>query len=465
MRVCMILEGCYPFVRGGVSAWIHQYLTCSPEIEFILWTIHATREDALVPLYQFPENVKEHHMVFLDEPESFHVNHSNNHAVENSLVDVIYRVANSQSDSLDDLAKAMRGMKVSPLRLLHSEALLKVAQKLSDETPGLGLSDAFFSLQSMLLPILTVLTAKIPEADLYHSAVTGYGGLLGAMAAIETNKPFVLTEHGIYPREREEELISSDWTVPSMRPRWISLFYEMSKFAYKYASRVTSLFEDAKARQIIIGCDSSKCVVVPNGIMVDKFSLIEPPRSSDEIHIGAFVRFAAIKDLKTLIHAFSIARRTKDNLVLHIMGSTDDQNYRDSCESLIDRLELNQYVIIEGHVDTLEYMRKMHLTILTSISEGQPLTILESMASGRPCIATRVGNCVGLIEEEIDGIGPAGICCTPMVSKEIAEAIVSLCSDDQLRLRMGSNGKKRVNTRYLLQNMLNSYHSVYREVL
>ena len=178
-------------------------------------------------------------------------------------------------------------MKVSPLRLLHSEALLKVAQKLSDETPGLGLSDAFFSLQSMLLPILTVLTAKIPEADLYHSAVTGYGGLLGAMAAIETNKPFVLTEHGIYPREREEELISSDWTVPSMRPRWISLFYEMSKFAYKYASRVTSLFEDAKARQIIIGCDSSKCVVVPNGIMVDKFNLIEPQSMRIDIIVDA----------------------------------------------------------------------------------------------------------------------------------------------------------------------------------
>ena len=63
----MSLEGCYPFVRGGVSAWIHQYLTCSPEIEFILWTIHASREDTRVPLYLFPENVKEHHMVFLDE--------------------------------------------------------------------------------------------------------------------------------------------------------------------------------------------------------------------------------------------------------------------------------------------------------------------------------------------------------------------------------------------------------------
>lgn len=465
MRVCMILEGCYPFVRGGVSTWIHQYLTHSSEIEFVLWTIHATREDTINPLYQLPNNVKEHHMIFLDEPADSQTHPSGGRAAENQFADVIYRVVVSQSNGLEDMTRMIRGMKVSPMKLLHSEALLSVAQKLSDETLGLGLSDAFFCLQSMLLPIFSVLTSKIPEADIYHSAVTGYGGLLGAMAAIETNKPFVLTEHGIYPREREEELISSDWTVQSMRPRWISLFYEMSKFAYRHATKVTSLFEDAKARQIIIGCDLSKCVVIPNGIMVDKFGLIELPRQEETIHIGAFVRFAAIKDLKTLIRAFYIARRKQNNLVLHIMGSTDDQSYRDSCESLIERLNLSECISIEGHVDTLEYMRKMHLTILTSISEGQPLTILESMASGRPCIATRVGNCAGLIEEEIEGIGPAGICCTPMVPEEIAEAIISLCADDQLRKRMGENGKKRVHTRYLLQSMLNSYHSVYQEVV
>ena len=465
MRVCMILEGCYPFVRGGVSTWVHQYLTHSPEIEFVLWTIHATREDTITPLYQLPSNVKEHHMVILDEVTNNKIHCATNHANEEKFAKAVYYIIQDQNNRFDDLAKLLRSVRESPAQFLHAEAFLKAAQKLSDETPGLGLSDAFYGLQSMFMPICKVITAKIPRADIYHSAVAGYGGLLGAIAAIETNKPFVLTEHGIYPREREEELLSSDWTVPAMRPLWINLFYEMSKFAYNRAVKVTSLFEDAKARQITIGCNPSKCVVIPNGILIENFDALKYPKKCEEIHIGAFVRFAAIKDLKTLIHAFHTARQTRPNIILHIMGGTDDQSYRNSCESLIERLGMRSYIKIEGHIHPTEYMEKMHLTILTSISEGQPLTILESMASGRPCIATRVGDCAGLIEKPIDGIGPSGICCAPMAPDEIANAIVKICSDEALRCRMGANGKMRVKKKYLLQDMLKSYHAVYQEVI
>lgn len=464
MRVCMILEGCYPFVRGGVSTWVHQYLTYSPDIEFVLWTVHATRDDVAVPLYQLPPNVVEHHKVILDEEANGRLRWTSR-ADEERFAQAVYRVIRARDHSFDGLTRLLRSTKEPSARLLRSEAFLKTAQKLSDETPNLGLSDAFYCLQSMFIPICKALTAPIPKADVYHAAVTGYGGLLGAMAAMGTGRPLVLTEHGIYPREREEELISSDWTVQAMRPLWISLFYEMSRFAYNYAARVTSLFEDARARQVAIGCDPSKCTVIPNGILVERFKALDDPAQCEEMHIGAFVRFAAIKDLKTLIHAFYTARQRMPNLVLHIMGGTDDLSYRHSCESLMDRLGLNSSVRIEGHIDTLEYMKKMHCTILTSISEGQPLTILESMAAGRACIATRVGDCVGLIEREIDGVGPAGICCAPMAQDEIASAIVTVCSDEALRLSMGSNGKERVERRYLLQDMLRAYHAVYQEVI
>lgn len=45
MRICVILEGCYPYVTGGVSTWMHQYIKAMPEHEFVLWTIGASSRD------------------------------------------------------------------------------------------------------------------------------------------------------------------------------------------------------------------------------------------------------------------------------------------------------------------------------------------------------------------------------------------------------------------------------------
>lgn len=57
MRVCLILEGCYPYVRGGVSTWAQEYMSSNPDIEFILWTVNSDRKMAKVPLYELPSNV------------------------------------------------------------------------------------------------------------------------------------------------------------------------------------------------------------------------------------------------------------------------------------------------------------------------------------------------------------------------------------------------------------------------
>ena len=69
MRVCLILEGCYPYIRGGVSAWAHDYILSNPQIEFVLWTIHAARKYTEEALYRLPDNVAECREVFLEDAE------------------------------------------------------------------------------------------------------------------------------------------------------------------------------------------------------------------------------------------------------------------------------------------------------------------------------------------------------------------------------------------------------------
>ena len=305
MKVCFILEGCYPYVRGGVSAWAHQYMSSSPDIEFVLWTVHASPVDIATPLYTLPANVVEHHHVYLTKPVS--KRHTRiKPALQRQAIDAIRAILHHQEDAWEQLMDCIQILKNNADDLTASPLFLDFAREISDQTPGLGLADAFYGLRSMFQPVQNILSATIPEADIYHSAVAGYGGLLASLAAHKTGKPMILTEHGIYPREREEELLSSNWTVPGMLMCWTQFFYDMSLCAYNHAFRVTSLFAGAMERQISIGCPREKCVVIPNGIRNEDFSGISLPASNSTIHIGAFVRFAAIKDIKTMIHSFAL---------------------------------------------------------------------------------------------------------------------------------------------------------------
>jgi glycosyltransferase involved in cell wall biosynthesis len=104
----------------------------------------------------------------------------------------------------------------------------------------------------------------------------------------------------------------------------------------------------------------------------------------------------------------------------------------------------------------------MDMTILTSISEGQPLTILESFAAKKPVIATNVGNCAGLILGEQDDFGPAGIQTHIMNVEEIAKAILTLAGDEAMRAQMGENGYRRVMANYRLSDMQETYRSIYQ---
>ena len=67
MRICLVLEGCYPYVHGGVSTWMHGYIAAMPEHEFVLWVIGAHAEDRGKFVYELPGNVVEVHEVFLDD--------------------------------------------------------------------------------------------------------------------------------------------------------------------------------------------------------------------------------------------------------------------------------------------------------------------------------------------------------------------------------------------------------------
>ena len=149
---------------------------------------------------------------------------------------------------------------------------------------------------------------------------------------------------------------------------------------------------------------------------------------------------------------------------LHIMGGVDDEEYAQECYALVDQLHLEN-VIFTGRVDIISYMEKLDFTILTSISEGQPLSVLESFAARRPCVTTDVGCCRELLNgNEEDCYGSVGYCVPPMYREGLAQAMDQMCASRTRRLRMGANAQKRVKAYYRKEEMIEKYRKMYREV-
>ena len=101
---------------------------------------------------------------------------------------------------------------------------------------------------------------------------------------------------------------------------------------------------------------------------------------------------------------------------------------------------------------------------MTSISEGQPLSLLESMASGKPAVVTDVGSCSEIVLGPSDNIGPAGMVANVMDAEGLAEAIVKMAKDENLRKNMGQAARRRVKEFYTINYMGDSYRNLYDEL-
>ena len=464
MKICFILEGCYPYVYGGVSTWVNQYILSKPECEFTLLTIGANKKDRHKFVYDIPQNVVEVQEIFLDEESENHKGKVTKYITSDTFIAEIRKLILGKKVDWKNIFEEVKNDNWNVNRFFEGKQYLKIIKDLSKkELKTHGFIENFFGIKSMLKPLLELLSIKIPDADIYHSASTGYAGILGALAQYKTGKPFIVTEHGIYPREREEELLVCNWLDESMKKIWIQFFYNISSIAYKKATFVTSLFQAAKATQIALGCDKSKCFVIPNGIHYEQYEILPDKKENGLIDIGAFIRFSRIKDVKTLLYSFYETHSQCPQTRLHIFGATNDKEYKKECLEIIKSLGMENYITIYGQIQSIEYIPKMDFTILTSISEGQPLTILESFASKRPVVCTNVGCCKELINGNHDGIGKAGICCTPMDIAGIAKGMIRLCEDSHLRKEYGKNGLERVKKEYTYEKMINQYFELYEK--
>lgn len=466
MRICIVAEGCYPYMVGGVSSWVHSMIKQFPDYQFIILAIVANRSLRGKFKYELPENVLEVHELYLEDYD-WAGDYGRRHRkvkLSNQEYDALKSLLLNQNVDWETLVKLFSEKKFSLNEFLMGEDFFQaVLECYQIRYPEILFSDFLWTMRSMYLPLFLTLRMDLPKADLYHCVATGYAGVLGSMAKIKYGSKLLISEHGIYTREREEELIRAKWVEGVYKNIWIEQFRKMSKLAYDKADLVTSLYEHARELQIELGCPKEKTVVTPNGVDETRFAnLVRPDfMEKDKIHIGAVLRVTPIKDVKTMLRAFAYAKEKVPNLKLWIMGPMDeDEEYANECTELVSLLGIDD-VEFTGRINVTDYMGGLDMTILTSISEGQPLTILESYAAHIPVIATDVGNCRGLIYGEDDDFGAAGILTHIMNVAEIADAMVKLGKSRQLREKMGEAGYKRLMRKYRVEDMRKTYSDIY----
>jgi glycosyltransferase involved in cell wall biosynthesis len=346
--------------------------------------------------------------------------------------------------------------------------------------------DYFWTVRTMHAPIfrLSDIARRLPPTRAVHAVSTGYAGLLGAILAARRRIPFVLTEHGIYTKERRIDLAQATWIkdpegiqdddggreTSYLRELWIRFFEQLGRAAYRHANPIISLYEGNRQRQIEDGAAPARTQVIANGIALERFAALAAERPSTIPPVIALIgRVVPIKDILGFVRAMRIVCSQRTEVQGWVVGPDDEnRDYADECRRLVTTLGLDQHVRFTGRKLLEEVLPHVGLTVLTSISEALPLAVLESLAAGVPVVATDVGACRELLEgrdAEDCSLGRAGLLVPIADPEAMAQTALGLLGDRERWLDMQRAGQQRVRTYYSRETMFARYRATYRSLL
>ena len=276
-----------------------------------------------------------------------------NEEKKDSIKELIHFQIDGNTDEKVNIIEKLFSKKMgSPLEIILSQEYWDVLLKQYEKYHEKGnFSIYYWTYRNIILNLLKIGQEDIPKADIYHCVTTGYAGFIGCLVAHRKMGKFLLTEHGIYPREREEEILGANWIDADFKNIWIDYFYYLSKLAYQYSDKIISLFEYTRGIQIYYGADEKKTKVIPNGVDEKKYGdIIKKKREG--FHIGSVLRVVPIKDIKMMIKGFKIAEKNMPDATLWLIGPTDeDKEYYEECLELVKNLKLEEKVIFTGRAN------------------------------------------------------------------------------------------------------------------
>ena len=268
---------------------------------------------------------------------------------------------------------------------------------------------------------------------MHNETALFYGTLAGRLARVPI---LIYTEHdGVFPR--------------SLLSRWANRrLVKRLTHAVAVSEAVKQLWCQSD------GIDPARVKVVPNGVPVPKIPVGQGTRSEPgRLRIGTVGRLSHEKGMDVLIEAFALVKAQLPQAELLLVG---DGAERPRLEGMVVERGLTDSVRFLGIRDDVpSLMTSFDIFVLPSRSEGLPLAILEAMAAGLPIVATNVGGVSEAVQD-----GKMGFLLPPEEPKALADAIIKLAGDEELRSSLGRLACVRFNEQYELSFMVNSYEKL-----
>jgi polysaccharide biosynthesis protein PelF len=488
----LLLEGTFPFVAGGVSSWVHQMILGFPELKFGAIFLGSRAQDYGDMHYTLPANLVHFETAYIfeaysDPPVS---------AVDAAkgtmpMVEEVHHLFETDmkhpncvrmfSELMDE---AGPDGKLSREVFLYSKQawdFIKRSYRRRSTDPSFV--DYFWTVRTIHTPfwILRDVAVRAPPARLYHAISTGYAGILGVLLKHRQNRPLLLSEHGIYVKERKIDLIRAHWLKDNRNifdrdpselsyftQLWIRFFEHLGYVTYQASNDIVALYEANRQRQIADGAPEHLTSNIPNGIDITRFASLRKLRPVQTPAVMCLIgRVVPIKDIKTFIRAMRIVANALPDAQAWIAGPEDESpDYAGECRALVSQLELDASVKFMGFQKLTDLLPKVGLVVLSSISEGLPLVVLEGFAAGVPALTTDVGACRQLIEG-LPGpdaaLGAAGRVVRIADPQGMAEAALELLSQPEPWQRASQAAIQRVETYYAAEQMFERYRRLYEK--
>jgi glycosyltransferase involved in cell wall biosynthesis len=258
-----------------------------------------------------------------------------------------------------------------------------------------------------------------------------------------------------------------DWN-PTQR----SLFLQLERRAARWSARLVCLSDDlgaqilehrigeaAQFRTINLGLELDDFDVSHSQINVIREKLraeLDLPR--DAVLIGHISRLAPVKSVKTFIQAAAILALNHPNITFLVIGEGET---RARLESLARELKLGPKIRFLGlRSDIAQLNLALDAVALTSLQEGTPISIIESLAASRAVVASDVGGVSRLIEHERTGLlTPSGD------SVAVSRALERVLNEPQNAASWGENGRAKMRREFDVSRMIADHDELYREVL
>ena len=258
----------------------------------------------------------------------------------------------------------------------------------------------------------------------------------------------------------------------SWNPLQRELFLRLEQLAARWSAALVCLSDDLGAQILAHGIgEKSQFHTINLGLELDEFDAspaqIEIARAElraelglekSAVLIGHISRLAPVKSVKTFVQAAALLKKNHPNVTFLVIG---DGETRARLELLARELKLGsklRFLGLRGDIARLNLA--LDAVALTSLQEGTPISIIESLAAARAVVACDVGGVSRLIEPQ-----KTGLLVAPNSPDAVENALSRVLSEPQNAKLWGENGRAKMRREFEVSRMIRDHRALYREVL